>query len=767
MNGSAITAATALAIFLLAMNGPPVDAQTPVAGVEEARRATALARERLSDGDIKGAESAAESAIEIQERELGADDLEVATSLARAAMLHVAANDLDGAKTLYERALAIRESRLGPDSVGVARILDDLARVHAGYAEDPNPTAASHLHDAYALLQRSLAIREKALGPEHPDVAIGLYNLALNYTWRTLGASGERPLFLRALAIREKAFGDESAPVVDSLLRLARYDEAVGLTQRINGRAETMANAAQSRERALQTQEKLYGGESPELVDNLTALAELHVNRNVDEKSEAGPLLDRALTIAEKTFGPADFWRALQIEGITEFYRGRPPTEAEKSLSKRALAVAERGLSAFECAGKSEKRDFSALIQLYDDQDRLDGVETLGGGLLDGLASRNERSGRRLCESSVWTGLVAHQYDSIGEYESAERVLKFALAAQESNFGDANVQVLPAIDSLASFYESRDRASEAESLRRRAIGIFEAAHDETGRPNIGWRTPYYQQVDALTHLLLSTDRASEAEALNRRALQIEESLGESDQGFLVDRLNKLAEVDLVVKRDAEAEALLVRASTVPSRMPPDWPDQVGMLQLDKLAAFYESRGRAAEAYTIDRRSLEIALQPFLGPKGGPYGRLNLERLHKFANLCLQQADAEIVIRRQDPANQGAAIQLEKDTTKAVALLSDLVDVCDLQIDSRAWSLVAVDWRLGRDDDAKGAVQQLIPILEKRAGADDPVVASALVVVADILYDHGSNAEADPMRERAMAIMDRARKAEGSSDQKAP
>ncbi len=38
-----------------------------------------------------------------------------------------------------------------------------------------------HYAEAEPLYQRSLAIREKALGPEHPDVAKNLDNLALLY----------------------------------------------------------------------------------------------------------------------------------------------------------------------------------------------------------------------------------------------------------------------------------------------------------------------------------------------------------------------------------------------------------------------------------------------------------------------------------------------------------------------------------------------------------------------------------------------------------
>jgi Tetratricopeptide repeat len=51
-----------------------------------------------------------------------------------------------------------------------------------------------------------LAIREKALGPEHPDTATSLTNLAV-----LLNDQGDLaaalPLYERALAIRSKALG--------------------------------------------------------------------------------------------------------------------------------------------------------------------------------------------------------------------------------------------------------------------------------------------------------------------------------------------------------------------------------------------------------------------------------------------------------------------------------------------------------------------------------------------------------------------------------
>ena len=58
------------------------------------------------------------------------------------------------------------------------------------------------------MYQRALKIREKALGPEHPDTAASLNNLAALFA--DMGAYDQAlPLYQRALKIREKAPGPE------------------------------------------------------------------------------------------------------------------------------------------------------------------------------------------------------------------------------------------------------------------------------------------------------------------------------------------------------------------------------------------------------------------------------------------------------------------------------------------------------------------------------------------------------------------------------
>ena len=61
---------------------------------------------------------------------------------------------------------------------------------------------------AEPLYQRALKIFEKALGPDHPDTATALTNLAVLY--RAMGDYAKaEPLYQRALKIVEKALGPD------------------------------------------------------------------------------------------------------------------------------------------------------------------------------------------------------------------------------------------------------------------------------------------------------------------------------------------------------------------------------------------------------------------------------------------------------------------------------------------------------------------------------------------------------------------------------
>jgi tetratricopeptide (TPR) repeat protein len=79
---------------------------------------------------------------------------------------------------------------------------------------------AGKFSEGIPLAQQALAIREKALGPDHPDVATALSWLALLYRNQGHYADAEL-LYRRALAINEKARGPDHPAVVASLNALS------------------------------------------------------------------------------------------------------------------------------------------------------------------------------------------------------------------------------------------------------------------------------------------------------------------------------------------------------------------------------------------------------------------------------------------------------------------------------------------------------------------------------------------------------------------
>ena len=226
------------------------------------------------------------------------------------------------ARPYYERALAIREQALGPEHPDVATSLNNLAelyRIQGYYAE------AEPYH------QRALAIREQALGPEHSDVATSLNNLALLYYAKGRYAEAE-PYHQRALAIREQALGPEHSDVATSLNNLAllyhdqgRYTEAEPYYQR-----------------ALAIVEKRLGSDHPHFAASLNNLAELYHDQS--RYAEAEPYYQRALVIIEKALGPNHPNVAATLNNLAAFYYAQGAYSEAERYYQRALGILEKTL---------------------------------------------------------------------------------------------------------------------------------------------------------------------------------------------------------------------------------------------------------------------------------------------------------------------------------------------------------------------------------------------------------------------------------------
>jgi tetratricopeptide (TPR) repeat protein len=226
------------------------------------------------------------------------------------------------AEPLYRRSLAISEKALGPDHPHVATGLNNLAGLYRNQ---------SKYVEAEPLYRRSLAIREKALGPDHPDVATGLNNLAGLYGNQGKFAGAE-PLYERALAIWEKALGPEHPDVATGLNNLAG----------LYGNQGKYVEAEPLYRGSLAIREKALGPEHPEVATSLNNLAGLYDSQG--RGTEAEPLYRLSLAIREKALGPDHPDVAQSLYNLAGLYHIQAKYVEAAPLYMRSLAIREKAL---------------------------------------------------------------------------------------------------------------------------------------------------------------------------------------------------------------------------------------------------------------------------------------------------------------------------------------------------------------------------------------------------------------------------------------
>src|SRR6266511_542885 len=228
----------------------------------------------------------------------------------------------DEALPHFERALEIRERRLGPDHPDVSQAISGLATLHYYKGE---------YSKAEPLYQRALAIREKSLDPEHPDVAQSLHNLAILYSNLGDYAKAE-PTYQRALAITEKSLGPEHPDVAASLNNLANLYWNLG----------DYAKAEPLYQRALAIREKSLGPEHHDVAQSIHNLAILY--SYLGDYAKAEPLYQRALAIREKSLGPEHPDVAASLNNLANLYWNLGDYAKAEPLYQRALAIREKSL---------------------------------------------------------------------------------------------------------------------------------------------------------------------------------------------------------------------------------------------------------------------------------------------------------------------------------------------------------------------------------------------------------------------------------------
>jgi tetratricopeptide (TPR) repeat protein len=231
---------------------------------------------RMEDG-----RAAYRNALTTRISRLGPDHLDVATSWVNLGVLEERNAQSMAAKTDFETALAISEAKLGPEAYGLTGILDRLGALHTSHGKDPR--WENGFANAEAYFQRSLAIREKVLGPRHSDVAPALENLGWVYFSDDKFLEAE-PMFQRALQILTTT-KDQMSPLVAEVL------DAIGTVYSAQKR---YADAEPYFRRALSIRETKG-------IDSLTSLAQLYTVMGDLKRSEE--YFERAALLGQKGLG--------------------------------------------------------------------------------------------------------------------------------------------------------------------------------------------------------------------------------------------------------------------------------------------------------------------------------------------------------------------------------------------------------------------------------------------------------------------------------
>ena len=256
------------------------------------------------------------------------------------------------AEKFKKRALAIYEKILDLEDPELATTLNNLAHLY---------TNQGQYEQAEPLFQRAIAIGEKALGPEHPDLATRLNNLANLYKERGQYEQAE-PLYQRAVAIGEKTLGPEHPDLAIWLNNLANLYADQGHYKQ----AEPLY------QRALAISEKTLGPEHPSVAIRLNNLAMLYGDQGKYEQAESVYL--RAIAIGEKTLGPEHPDLATRLNNLASLYWRQGKYEQVEQLMHRVISIDEKALGP-EHPGLAT--DLNNLAILYEKQGKYEQAEPL------------------------------------------------------------------------------------------------------------------------------------------------------------------------------------------------------------------------------------------------------------------------------------------------------------------------------------------------------------------------------------------------------
>jgi CHAT domain-containing protein/tetratricopeptide (TPR) repeat protein len=499
--------------------------------------------------------------------------------------------------------------------------------------------------EATALAQQFLATLERTLGPNHPNLAVALNNLALLYQMQGRYADAEQ-MAKRALAIMEKAFGPNHPLVASAITNLG------GIYQEQGRYAEVEPLA----KRALAIRERALGPDHPDVAEALANLGRTYSSEG--RYTEAEPLYKRSLAILQKTEGSNHRDLARELNALAALYMDEGRYAEAEPLYKQSIAINEKTLG-------SDHPDLAGPINnlalLYDGRGRYDDAEPL---YRRSLAIKEKAFGPEhpnVAATLINLGLL---YSHEGHYADAETVLKRAQVIYEKALGVDDPHVAKALNNLASLYVRQGRFAIAEPLAKRSLVIMEKALGPD-HPDL---TPV---LDTLADLYSLESRYTDAEPIYKRLLAIEEKTRGADNPLVAPALNNLAGLYRKEGHPDDAEPLYKRSLAILEKSYGQEHPYLGTLLIN-LSELYAFEGRYADAESFAKRSLAVR-EKSLGPDH-PDVAWTLNNLAVLYSMQNRYADAEPLSERALAIREKAFGPQDREVVQSLNNLAAIYEV---------------------------------------------------------------------------------------------
>ena len=531
-------------------------------GARETIAALTLRGQALTGlADYAEAEKVLRRAVDLARKSLGAGHPDGAKALAALAGLYRA----EGRPADEWRKVSRQAQKISTDALGLTH---------------PDTADALGLDTSESTLRRALAIREKFLGKEHPDVAANLLDLGGYYANQGEYQRAES-LLRRALAIRERAFGADNREVVKSLVRLGdlmgrlgRFDEAETLLQR-----------------ALASGQTSIGSDHPEFATVMMNVANSYNSRGQFQPAE--DLQRKALAIFTRVFGETHRTTIAARASLAATLTDEGRLGEADAAAREALSIAEKTY------GASSRETIQSLLVLSNiavKQSRYNEAEPLRRRALE---LQKQAFGSRAPAVGDSLGRLSLIYAKTGKTDLSIAIARQSLTILERAFGKSHPRVASALTRLANAWRGRNLRT-SEKFLKQSLAILEKKYG-----------PHHPLVGAPLGMLgqtyTETEEFGKAIPVFERALAIREAAFGKDHVLVGETLNNLGYAYYRTGRNEAAVSALERARDILEKT--FGQDNISVaFCLSNLSRAYRALGRLDPALDLARRAVTIVGQ---------------------------------------------------------------------------------------------------------------------------------------------------------------